>query len=140
VEDPEKREIVVEVGWQFLVLAAALAVALALAWASGVFHELFFSLSSFLQPIELTLSSDSYPPDGTVDISVCITEWLKTYDLSLVIISPEGIPIHFHEIRVGSDNCMRVSVKLRGATEGIYTVAVIRRSKALSTARFKVVG
>lgn len=140
VEGDEKIEIIVEIGWQFLAIVATLIVALVVVWVSGGFYEFLFTFSPLLRPVELSLSGESFPPDGIIEIKVCVAEWLRTDELSLWVISPEGAPVYSGGIRAGSDGCMTVSVTLRGGMEGVYTVAVIRRSSALFVARFRVTG
>lgn len=139
MKSDEEAEIVVEVKWPTLVVAVAVMTFLAVAWASGVFYDLLFLLPH-LQPVELTLVESSNTLSCTVDLKVCIAEWVKEEELSLIIISPEGKLLYSSRIRKGSDNCMAVSLKLGDVIEGTYTAAVVRRNTALHVAHFKLMG
>lgn len=119
-------------------LVSSLVILLAVAWVLGVFYELLISLTPLLQPVELKLSSESYQRGSMVDLRVCVAEWVKADELSIMIISPEGAILYSGKIKRGSDNCMHIAVALKEAAEGNYTVAVARRNTILSMARFKV--
>jgi len=134
----EEVEITVEVEWRFIMLVSSLVILLAVAWVLGVFYELLISLTPLLQPVELKLSSESYQRGSMVDLRVCVAEWVKADELSIMIISPEGAILYSGKIKRGSDNCMHIAVALKEAAEGNYTVAVARRNTILSMARFKV--
>ncbi|MEM3984024.1 MAG: hypothetical protein QW630_05820 [Sulfolobales archaeon] len=116
----------------------SLVIFFAVAWVLGVFYELLFSLAPLLQPVELKLSSESYQRGSMVDLRVCVAEWVKADELSIMIISPEGVTLYSGRIERGSDNCMHIVFALKEAAEGDYTVVVARRNTILSMARFKV--
>lgn len=138
-----EREIVitVEVGWQALALLAALVAALVVVLSSNALYELLLLILKFFDmPLaELSLSGENFRGGDLVEIGVCVSKWIRADELEMYVFGPGGSVIyHSSPLSLDADGCTSISLRLSYIAEGMHSVAVVRRHRAIAIAHFNV--